>query len=191
MQKFVLNWGWSLQWVQPCQSLVPGEPASTSDRSTVGQESYLRRDRDQVAFQVTVPGNLRILWEDKGWLYKWQARNGICICSGWGWWHSFLTLFFCSSAEFSFCCGCLFLVLFLFLLHLQHMEVPGLGIKSKLQLRPTPQPQQHWIRAVSANYAAGCGNTRSLTHWVRPGIKHESLQCQVLNPLSHSGNSRV
>ena len=32
---------------------------------------------------------------------------------------------------------------------------------------------------------------RSLTHWARPGIEPTSWQglCQVLNPLSHSGNS--
>ena len=36
-----------------------------------------------------------------------------------------------------------------------------------------------------------CGNTTSLTHWARPGIKPTSSerQCQVLNPLSHNGNS--
>ena len=34
-----------------------------------------------------------------------------------------------------------------------------------------PQPQQHWIQAASATYAAVCSNARSLTHWVRSGIK--------------------
>ena len=34
-----------------------------------------------------------------------------------------------------------------------------------------PQPQQHQIRAVSATYAASFSNARSLTLWVRPGIK--------------------
>ena len=36
-----------------------------------------------------------------------------------------------------------------------------------------------------------CCNTRSLTHWVRTGIKATSSQrlCRVLNLLSHNGNS--
>ena len=42
-------------------------------------------------------------------------------------------------------------------------------------------------------YAAACGNAASLTHLVRPGIKPESSQrlSQVLNPLSHIGNSKL
>ena len=44
------------------------------------------------------------------------------------------------------------------------MEVPRLGVELELQLRPTPQPHQHQIQAASANYAAACGNARSLTH---------------------------
>ena len=40
-------------------------------------------------------------------------------------------------------------------------------------------------------YPVVCGNARSSNHWRRPGIKPVSLMilCQVLNPLSHSGNS--
>ena len=58
------------------------------------------------------------------------------------------------------------------------MEVPGLGVKSELQ----PPAYYH-----------GHSNTRSLTHWVRPGIKPISSQtpCQVLNPLSHNRNSEI
>ena len=39
---------------------------------------------------------------------------------------------------------------------------------------PQPQPQQRgiWaVSAVSANYTTAHCNARSLTHWVRPGIK--------------------
>ena len=54
-------------------------------------------------------------------------------------------------------------------LHLWHMEVPRLGVELELQLRPIPQPEQHHIPDASATYTAVCGNTRSLTHWVRPG----------------------
>ena len=54
-----------------------------------------------------------------------------------------------------------------------------------------PQPLQHWIWATSVTYITACGDTGSLTHWARPGIKPASSQrqCRVLNPLSHSGNS--
>ena len=47
----------------------------------------------------------------------------------------------------------------------------------------------NWIWATLATYATFCGNARSLTHWVRPGIKPISLWklCHVLNPLSHNG----
>ena len=52
---------------------------------------------------------------------------------------------------------------------------------------------QYWIRVTYATYAAACGNTGSLTHWVRPGIKPTSSQrqCQVLNSLSHNRNSII
>ena len=70
-------------------------------------------------------------------------------------------------------------------------KFPGSGVELELHLQPTPQPQQHWIRATSATYATAWGNTRSLTHWLRPGIKPASplRQCLVLNLLSHNGNS--
>ena len=50
--------------------------------------------------------------------------------------------------------------------YLQHMEVPRLGVQS--------EPQQCRIWAVSATYAIARGIARSLTHWVRPGIKPAS-----------------
>ena len=37
--------------------------------------------------------------------------------------------------------------------------------------RPTPQPQQCRIQAVTATHTTAHGNTRSLTHWARPGIE--------------------
>ena len=37
-----------------------------------------------------------------------------------------------------------------------------------------PQPREHRIRAVSVTYTTAHGNTRSITHWVRPGIEPAS-----------------
>ena len=34
-----------------------------------------------------------------------------------------------------------------------------------------PQPPKHQIQTTSANYTAAHSNTRSLTHWARPGIE--------------------
>ena len=42
-----------------------------------------------------------------------------------------------------------------------------------------PEPQQCQIRAVSATYTAAHGNTRSLTHWVRPEIEPASSWMRV------------
>ena len=52
--------------------------------------------------------------------------------------------------------------------HLQHMDVPGLGVESELQLRPMPQPMPLGLSRLR-DYTAAYGNTRSLTHWVKPG----------------------
>ena len=62
---------------------------------------------------------------------------------------------------------------FLFFLgpHPQHREVPRQGLNRSYISGPTSQPQQCRIRAVSATCTAAHGNTGSLTHWVRPGIK--------------------
>ena len=63
-----------------------------------------------------------------------------------------------------------FFLLFFFLgLHLQHMEVPRLGSNWSCCCRPMPQPRQIW--AASLTYTTAHGNTRSLTHWMRPGIE--------------------
>ena len=40
--------------------------------------------------------------------------------------------------------------------------------------RSTSQPQQCQIRATCATYTTAHGNTRSLTHWSRPGIEPTS-----------------
>ena len=60
-----------------------------------------------------------------------------------------------------------------------YMEVPGLGVKLDLQLQ------------AYTTAKATCGNTGSLTHWVRPGIEPTSSWRLVffLNPLSHNKNS--
>ena len=55
--------------------------------------------------------------------------------------------------------------------HLQYMEVPRLGVESELPCRPTLWPQQYGIWAMSMTYTTGHSSARSLTHWVRPGIK--------------------
>ena len=56
--------------------------------------------------------------------------------------------------------------------------------------RPVSQPWQHQIWGSLVTCAIVYGNPKSLTHWVRPGIKPSSLQtlCWVLNLLSHKGN---
>ena len=53
--------------------------------------------------------------------------------------------------------------------------------------QPTPQPQQCHIFDLHCSLC----NTRSLTHWARPGMEAASSekQLQVLNPQSHNGNS--
>ena len=41
-------------------------------------------------------------------------------------------------------------------------------------LQPTPEPQQCAIWATSVTHNTAHGNTRSLTHWAKPGIKPAS-----------------
>ena len=54
---------------------------------------------------------------------------------------------------------------------LQHMEVPPTksGIRAAAEAYTTPR--QYWILATSVTYATACGNSRSLTHWTRPGLE--------------------
>ena len=69
-------------------------------------------------------------------------------------------------------------ILFYFLLflglHLSRMEGPRLGLNRSYSLWPAAQPPQCRIWAPSATYTTAHGNTRSLTHWVRPAIKPAS-----------------
>ena len=75
----------------------------------------------------------------------------------------FFSFFFFSSSLFNPC-------------FLRHMEVHRPEIKLELQLQA---------------YITAWGNNGTLTHWTRPGIKPSTswTLCQVLNPLSHNGNS--
>ena len=78
----------------------------------------------------------------------------------------------------------------------------GQGSNWSCSLWPTPQPQQHGIWASSGTYTTAHGNARSVTHWVRPGIRPTTSWFLVgfhwamtvtprsLNfPLSHDSNS--
>ena len=64
-------------------------------------------------------------------------------------------------------------------------------IRAAAASQSNPQLQQHWIWVTSATYAIAHSNTRSLTHWARPGIQPASswTLCQALNPLNHNGNA--
>ena len=72
-----------------------------------------------------------------------------------------------------------------------HMEAPRLEVKSELKLLAYTIATATADWATSVTYATAYGNTRSLIHWERPGIKPTSSwrQCQDLNTLSHNGNS--
>ena len=76
-------------------------------------------------------------------------------------------------------------------LHLQHLEVSKLGVELKLKFpvntTATATPDLSHICDLCQSY----GNTRSLSHWARPGIEltFSRTLCWVLNPLSHNGNS--
>ena len=58
--------------------------------------------------------------------------------------------------------------------HLQHMEVPRLGVE--LELQPLAYTTATATRDPShiCTLCHSLGNARSLTHWVRPGIKPAS-----------------
>ena len=79
---------------------------------------------------------------------------------------------------------------FIFLwLYLQHMEVPRLGLKWELGLQAYTLTRTLDLRCI-CKLPRGLRQSRSLTHWVSPGIESTSLkrQCQVLNLLSQNGN---
>ena len=71
------------------------------------------------------------------------------------------------------------------------MEVSRLASNQSCSWWPMREPQPCRIWAISATYTTACGNTRSLAHWARSGIKPPSSRtlCLVLNLLSHNGNS--
>ena len=56
--------------------------------------------------------------------------------------------------------------------HPQNMEAPRLGgSKWSCSFWLTPQSQERQIWATSETHTTAHGNTRSLTHWMRPGIE--------------------
>ena len=71
--------------------------------------------------------------------------------------------------------------------HLQYMEVPRLGVESELQL------PAYATATATPWYATAHGNTRSLTHWVRPGNEPGSPQRhhQVLNRWATAGTPQL
>ena len=113
-------------------------------------------------------------WFFFGWL-RGEEKSSLCYSISTG---TPSVFFFFSFFFLSFLWPCL-----------QHPEVPRSNWSCSC--RPTPQPQQGWIQAASTNYAAACGSTQFLTHGTRPGIEPTFSQtlCQVLNLLSHNGNS--
>ena len=58
--------------------------------------------------------------------------------------------------------------------HMWHMEVPRRGVEMELSRQSTPQVQQHQSQASAATCTIAHGNTRSLTHWAKPGIEPAS-----------------
>ena len=53
-------------------------------------------------------------------------------------------------------------------------KFPGQGLNWSCSCQPIPQTQQHQIQTMSATSTTAHGNTRSLTHRMRPGIKPAS-----------------
>ena len=73
--------------------------------------------------------------------------------------------------NYHYCC---FYYYFVFLRpHLRHMEVPRLGVQAELKSLATAiaTATANGIWAASVTYATVHSNTRSLTHWARPGIE--------------------
>ena len=99
-----------------------------------------------------------------------SATKVICVCVfyfilNYLYWFGFELMHFFDLFKFFFC---------LFRAAPTAHGVPRLGVESELQLLAYPQPQQYQIRAASVTYTTAYVNTGSLTHWVRPGIKHAS-----------------
>ena len=53
-------------------------------------------------------------------------------------------------------------------------KFPGQGSNQSCSYQLIPQPQQCGIWAASATYTTAHSNTRSLTHWARPGMEPTS-----------------
>ena len=78
------------------------------------------------------------------------------------------------------------------MLHLWHMDVLRLGVKSELQLPTYTTATATLDPVASVTYTTACRNARSLTQQLTLGMEPESSWTlyQVLNPLSHKGNSQ-
>ena len=83
-----------------------------------------------------------------------------------------------------------FLIFFFFLgPHLRYMEVPGLGVKSELQLPVYTTARATWDPSCICNLHCNLQQ-----HWILNPLSEASDQIvtdtnQVLNSLSHNGNS--
>ena len=101
-----------------------------------------------------------------------------------------LTYIWCIGIFSPFCRLCFDFLCFL-KLHSWHMEIPRLGFEFELQLPAYAIATQDGIQGMSATHTTPHGNTRSLIHWVRPGIWTHILMDanRVCNWLSHNGNS--
>ena len=75
--------------------------------------------------------------------------------------------------------------------YIQHMEVPEPGLENGAAAAVSHSHSNTRSELHMQPVATACGHARSLTHWVRPGVKPASSwkPHRVLNPLSHNGNS--
>ena len=89
------------------------------------------------------------------------------------WWNWVVTVILSSKVFLIASCFLLlgaWIFFFIFFGFLQHMEVPRLGVELELSYAGL-RHSNTGIRAASATYTIAHSNTRSLTHWARPGIK--------------------
>ena len=83
---------------------------------------------------------------------------------------------------------------FFFLFRTAPMANGSPQTKGRIRVKAASLHHSHSItgsKAASATHPAACGNSESLTHWLRPGIEPSFSQarCWVFNPPSHNGNS--
>ena len=71
-------------------------------------------------------------------------------------------------------------------------RIPGSGMNQSYSCRPTPQPQRG-IQAPSAIFITANSNSRSLTHWGRPGTEPESswILLRFINCWATMGTPRM